>query len=228
MKKQDKRIFEKAYFNGWYKKNVGNFTDRDLLIAKKWFWSWLNFINKFVPLDKGYGKSILEIGCSIGAVADLLSERGFLVSASDISRYAVNRAKVILPKIRFYNFDVQNKIPLEQKFDYIISFEVMEHLKNPKKAIKNIFNSLKFKGVVIFTSPYPYSWMHRDPTHINMKYPSQWLAIMKECGFKNVRYKYFSLLPFFYKIHKKLQIVLPFHIPIPLYNNHVLFLGEKS
>lgn len=222
-----KKKFEKEYFGGWYKRAVGNFTKEDLRVSNNWFWSWLKKLNQYVPVEKGEGRSVLEIGCSIGSVTNLLSARGFKVWASDVSEYAVKNAKKLTPKATFLTIDVQKKIPLKKKFDIIIAFEVVEHLDDPQKAIVNMYNSLDKGGVLVFSSPYPHAWNYRDPTHINVKYPHEWVKMMKRAGLKKVAFHRFTLLPFFYRFNKRFQVVIPFAIPNSYLNNPIFFIGYK-
>ncbi len=219
--------FEESYFKGWYKSAVGNFTAEDLKISKRWFYAWLVKLNEYVPLQKGHGKRVLEIGCSIGAVSNLLSERGFSVWATDISSYAVKKAQKLTPAAKFSVLDIQQKITLKEKFDYIIAFEVVEHLDKPEKSIKNMYDALIPRGKVIVSTPFPYPWNFRDPTHINVKYPNEWVAIMKEVGFKKVSYHRFTLIPFFYRFNKRFQFIIPFAIPLPYLNSPIFFIGTK-
>ena len=157
----------------------------------------------------------------------MLDQRGFKVWASDISEYAVKRAQKLTPKATFLVFDVQKKIPLKEKFDLIISFEVVEHLEKPEKGIKNMYDCLKKGGTIAISTPYPYTWNYRDPTHINLKYPNEWVMLMENAGFKDVTFYRFALVPFFYKFHRKLQIIIPFAVPLPYINSPIYFIGKK-
>lgn len=227
MKKSKK--FEENYFEGWFKGAVGKFSDRDLEMSRRWFFSWLKKLEQHVPLEnEKKNKKVLEIGSAIGGVASLLHERGFSVYASDISDYAMQKAKKLSPDVHFSTFDVQKKIPLKQKFDYVMSFEVVEHLRFPQKSINNMVGSLKKDGYLIFSTPYPYPWVFSDPTHISVKYPHEWVAMMKKAGLKEISYHKFSLLPFFYRLNKNLQIIIPFHLPYRYMNTPIFYIGKKQ
>lgn len=226
-KKAANKKFEEEYFEGWFKHAVGSFSASDLELSRRWFWAWLRKLDQYVPVADGEGKKVLEIGCSIGGVASLLSERGFEVYASDISKYAIAKAKKLSPGINFSVFDVQKKIPLKGKFDLIIAFEVVEHLEKPDLAIKNMFSSLKEGGFLVFSSPYPYHWIYRDPTHINVKYPKAWLKMMKSAGLKKVKFYRFSLLPFFYRFSKFFHFIFPFPVPLSFINSPIFYIGKK-
>ncbi len=222
-----KKKFEKQYFEGWYKRAVGKFEKRDLELSINWFYAWLEKLDQYIPIKKGNKRSVLEIGCSIGAVSHLLSDRGFIVWASDISKFAVKNAQKLTPKAKFLTLDIQGKIILPVKFDIVIAFEVVEHLEEPEKGIQNIYSLLKPGGMAVISTPYPYTWNFRDPTHINVKYPREWVKLMKDAGFKNIKYHRFTLLPFFYRFNRKFQVIIPFAIPLPYINSPIYFIGKK-
>lgn len=227
MKSHEKNTFEEKYFQGWYKAAVGNFEPTDLRIAKNWFWAWLKKIEQYLPLQNGKGKSVLEIGCSIGAVANLLVEKGFDVTATDISKYAVKNAGKLTPKAKFKVLDIENIGSISKLYNYVICFEVVEHLAHPEKGISNMYKLLKKNGFVIISTPYPYSWNYGDPTHISVKYPIEWVMLLRNAGFRDIKYYKFTLLPFFYRFSKYFQIIIPFHIQIPKLNCPIIFIAKK-
>jgi 2-polyprenyl-3-methyl-5-hydroxy-6-metoxy-1,4-benzoquinol methylase len=222
-----KKKFEESYFEGWFKGAVGEFTNRDLEMSRRWFHAWIKKLEQHLPIKNGKGKKVLEIGCSIGGAATLLKDKGFTVYASDISEYAVEKAKKLSPGIHFLTFDVQKEIPLKHKLDMIVSFEVVEHLKRPQAAIKHIYNALKPGGYVVISTPYPYPWAFSDPTHINVKYPQEWVSLMEKAGFTDIAYHKFSLVPFFYRFNKHFQLIIPFHVPFRYINTPIFYIGRK-
>lgn len=226
--KNKDETFEEYYFRGWFKNAVGNFTQGDLEISRRWFWGWLKKLNQYIDVENGSGRSVLEIGCSIGGVASLLADRGFDVYATDVSAYAVEGASRLSPGISFSTLDIQKPIQMKKKFDIVLSFEVVEHLKYPERSIFNMFGALKKGGSLIFSTPYPYSWiLTNDPTHINVKYPEEWISIMKKAGCANVEYHRFSLLPYLYKYSKHFHVIFPFAIASPYINSPIFFIGKK-
>lgn len=222
------KVFEENYFKGWFKNAVGNFSQSDLEYSKKWFWSWLKILEKDVPLDLNIKKRVLEIGCSIGGFSTLLWEKNCEVWASDISSYAIQRARKLNSSIHYRELDVQKRISIPGLFDYIFAFEVTEHLKYPEKAIRNIYRKLKQNGVFIFSTPYPYPWIYSDPTHINVKYPDEWTKIAHTAGFNNIVIKKYCLIPYFYRLNKHFQFPLPFHIKNKYINNLIFFIAYKN
>lgn len=223
--------FEQNYFSGYYKRNVGNFEKKDLEKSINWFAGWFAYLQKFVDFKKGNGKKALEIGCSIGGASHILSKRGFTVYASDISSFAVGKAEKLVRKLEknifFYNFDVEKGIPLKEKFDIIIAFEVIEHLHNPLKAVIIMREKLREGGTLLCSTPnLPYD-MSSDPTHINVKSEEEWEKIFKNAGFKNIKTTQVSFLPFFYKFSKYFHIVFPVAVR-SRYINSPLFIIAKN
>lgn len=223
--------FEKKYFFNYYKRNVGNFTIRDLEKSINWFTGWFKYLQKLVNLKNGKGRRVLEIGCSIGGASSVLSDRGFNVFASDTSDYALLRASKLAKdqrrKILFYKFDVQKEISIKENFDIIFSFEVIEHLKNPLKAIKNMRSKLKTKGILICSTPNKDYDMSSDPTHINVKTKEAWIIIFEEAGFNKIQTRQISFLPFFYNFNKNFHFILPFPIRSKYINSPLFIIAKR-
>ncbi|MBC8500869.1 MAG: class I SAM-dependent methyltransferase [Nanoarchaeota archaeon] len=109
------------------------------------------FVNKGLTLDAG---------CGEGAVCRELSKRGYKMVGIDINRegleYAKDAAKKINTKPVFICGNIE-KIPFpENKFDQVVSLDVLEHVNNHMKAIKEIRRVLKKGGTFIASMPTPY------------------------------------------------------------------------
>lgn len=224
-----KNTFEQKYFDGYYYRNVGNFTKKDLQKSINWFYGWFRYLQKFVDLERGKGKSVLEIGCSIGGVSHLLSERGFEVYASDISYYAIKKAEklAINKNMHFKVFDVEKGIPIDEKFDFIIAFEVIEHLSNPAKAILTMKSKLKSNGILICSTPNGEKDVSLDPTHINVKKKSEWRKLFEKANFSRIEIKQVSFLPFFYRFSQYLHMVIPVAIYSKYINSPLFIIAKK-
>jgi SAM-dependent methyltransferase len=118
---------------------------------------------------------ILEIGCYDGAMAFRLAQRpGTHVVASDLARYYVVQRpgdpsedklaaqQAVLARIRertrdlagaapgsveFVEDDITNSSLAAGGFDAIVSFEVLEHLRNPAAAFRAMYRLLKPGGL---------------------------------------------------------------------------------
>lgn len=209
MKKNN--TFEENYFEGaYFSQKVGQFTkERDEELSN-WFRGSLTYVNKYVPIKKSRGKSIIEFGCAYGAAAVVLKEYGLKVTATDISRLAVKRAKKIHPLINFKTHDIQKPLKGE-KFDYAMAFDVLEHLEKPEVAIKNVYKALKKGGVAIFSTQNDYDYKVQDPTHISVKNWREWKKICEDTGFSEIRIKRVTFFPpYLYRWNWRLNFILPF------------------
>lgn len=123
----------------------------DLIYKDKDYKKEVDFIeNIFENTHKP--KKILEIGCGTGNYTKILSERGYEVTAVDISE---NMLKIAREKCtcKFINGDVRD-VSINDKFDACIAmFAVMGYItKNSDiiRALNNIYKHLKPYGIFIF------------------------------------------------------------------------------
>ena len=132
--------------------------------------------------------TLLEIGCAQGGFLKLAKEH-FDVEGIDVSEFAVNCAK---KDHNVWVGDIQ-KIKLEEnKYDVIVIFNVLEHLKNPSLAIANIYSALKKGGIVIGSMPnkagvvgrvFTHIGNYIDKTHCSTYTPKKWERLFKKEDF---------------------------------------------
>jgi len=226
MAKETQKIDDFEYFKDYYKPLQSDWSEKDLVKHKNWYYSWIKYIDNFVDLSSGTGK-IFEIGSGIGAVVSIYSKRGFECIGSDISEYILERAKKINSDIPFIFCDIEKGIELDDNFDCILGFEVLEHINHLDDAISNIHSKLKEGGYFIGSTPYPYPKNMLDPTHVNVKYPIEWNNLFEKHGFETLVTP-MSFLPFFHRIHKKLNLVLPRFISYTGFVSTCLIIAKKT
>ena len=94
---------------------------------------------------------ILDIGCGGGIICEPLARLGAKVTGIDFVPNNIKAAKIHSKKnklkINYIYKDIE-KSKLDAKFDIILMFEVLEHLDNWKKTIKNIKKNLNKDGLV--------------------------------------------------------------------------------
>lgn len=224
-----KAIFDKDYFTGYYQNMTGDFSPAFLSKNMNWFYGWFQVIERVFGINFSRGKKALEFGCAIGAASRLLADKGWKVVATDISSYAVKKAEKVNqhPKIKFEKMDVETTRKYTGIFDFIFGFEVIEHLPHPEKALVNIHRMLKKNGVVICSTPYPYTYVFRDKTHVNVRHPLDWERIFTEAGFRNIKVRHISFVPFFYRFSKRLHFTFPFGLPTPYINSTIFIYAQK-
>lgn len=109
------------------------------------------------------GRSVLDVGCARGYLGGIVKSRGAsYVVGTDISENALLEAKQVLD--RTYAFDLEEKWPTDLKakeFDIIIMAEVLEHVFDPVKVLKEARDLLKENGYLIITTPNFMTWTNR-------------------------------------------------------------------
>ena len=83
--------------------------------------------------------SIIDIGCGEASFLKRLQKIKAHVKASgaDISEFMIKQNKKLLSEIEFYAMDIE-KEPLNKKYDLVTAIEIIEHIKDDEKFLKNI------------------------------------------------------------------------------------------
>ena len=97
--------------------------------------------------------SVLDVGCGECSLLSSITENHYpsLVSGVDISKKALKLCEKIIPTGSFYKLDITNE-KLEEKFDLIVSADVIEHLNNDQATIKNMSAMLNPGGRLIIST----------------------------------------------------------------------------
>lgn len=113
--------------------------------------------------DLGLPKSarILDAGSGGGYIVNELYREGYVdIRGFDASESGIRVARESFPEIsdRFEVHDgYEEKLPdsfIQSGYDLVLSVEVIEHLYDPRRYIKNTALWLKKGGVLIITAPY--------------------------------------------------------------------------
>lgn len=218
-----KEVFDKNYFGMFFK----NYNYSELMYYYRWFKGWINLLDHFLPLKHVKGLKVLEVGCAIGSFAKLLLERGFDVTAIDISEFIIKKAKKLQRDIEFRVLDIEKKVRTDDRYDYIFALEVLEHLENPKGALSNMKILLNRGGMLVFSTPEPSKRTLADPMHINIHPAEYWVSLGKKTGFTRIHFRYAAFIPFFYRFHSLFSLGFPFEINLPFVNNTCFYFFEK-
>lgn len=106
-------------------------------------------LKKLLP-DTNYN-TILDIGCGNGE--NLIYLQQYFPHAKltgiDISCKAFEASKDIFPDIRFREFDITTGF-IQEQYDLIICFDVLEHIENDFMALQNIYRMVN-KHLIVST-----------------------------------------------------------------------------
>ncbi|MEM7548859.1 MAG: class I SAM-dependent methyltransferase [Bacteroidota bacterium] len=116
------------------------------------------------PYVKG---DILEVGCGEGRGIDQLIEWGESYTAIDKIGEVVERLSKKYPEAKFFRSNIP---PFEHiksdSFDTVVSFQVIEHIKDDVSFLKEIHRVLKPGGMALISTPNIKKTLTRNPWHI--------------------------------------------------------------
>ena len=125
----------------------------------------LKIVCSMIEADKSV-VNVLDIGCGEGGVGMLLKGKygtKVHIVGVDISQKSIEFAKPYYDKV--IQADVENEdistILGDQKFDYVITVEVLEHLFKPETLLDKLKKSLEPKGRIIVSFPNFAFWSNR-------------------------------------------------------------------
>nr|WP_321266965.1 class I SAM-dependent methyltransferase [uncultured Sulfurimonas sp.] len=116
---------------------------------------------------------VLDFGCGDSRLVKFINENGFICYGADIQEDRISEAKKIFQE-SFLNPDFlrviqterdgytikdeEFKLPFEDNFfDYIVSFQVFEHISNLEEVIKELYRVIKVGGKIYLEFPSTYT-----------------------------------------------------------------------
>ncbi|OIP75276.1 MAG: SAM-dependent methyltransferase [Oscillatoriales cyanobacterium CG2_30_44_21] len=168
-------------------------------------------------LTKGVPLKILDIGCGNGSLSNFFASLGYEVIGIEDSKSGIALAKQNFPNCEFIHSSVYD-LPyqdLEDKFDIVLSTEVIEHLLYPRILIQAAKRCLKPDGKLILTTPY-HGYLKNlalaltgnmdkhftvlwDGGHIKFFSPKTLSALITEEGFTELEWGFAGRIPFLWK-----------------------------
>lgn len=113
---------------------------------------------KFAEQYIKQGDKVLDAPCGSGYGTKLISLKGAKTYGVDIHEGAIKHAKEFFLNDSDYFYvgnieDMKTLFPSNEFFDVIISFEGIEHLKNPNLFLSEVKRLLKPRGILIISTP---------------------------------------------------------------------------
>jgi len=103
-------------------------------------------------LNPNSNDKILEVGCGVGYFCELLNKYGAKVWGIDISSDSIDYCKNNIDG-EFSIGDAESLAFEDKYFEKLLCTEVLEHVKNDKKALKEMYRVLKPNGCLVMTIP---------------------------------------------------------------------------
>lgn len=118
-------------------------------------------------IAKGYvGGDLLEIGCGEGRGVGLLRDHVENYTGIDKISEVVEKLSIQFPEANFNQSVIPPLSFPDDNFDSIISFQVIEHIKDDKGYLEEISRVLKPGAIALLTTPNIKMSLSRNPWHI--------------------------------------------------------------
>ncbi len=180
-------------------------------------------------------KNFCDVGCGAGYLMSYFSSKlDTFGIENDVKaiKLANNYGKIL-------NFDINKKINISKKFDLLVSYHVIEHLKNPENFLKDIKKNIKNKKYLIIGTPDFDCFMARfyknkfrllhDKTHISLFSKDSLCRMIRDNGFRIIKIEfpyldteYFNKKSFMSVLNKKRSSYSP-----AFYGNFITVLCQK-
>lgn len=137
-----------------------------------WFYMPHKWEHQIALQDLEDCHSILEVGCAHGSFIEKGIEAGLEIQGIEFNKDAVRIAQS--KHLPVENIDLKEYVQLNpESLDAVCSFQVLEHIPNPKKFIELSIQSIKPGGKLIFCVPnansflkYQYNLLDMPPHHM--------------------------------------------------------------
>lgn len=147
--------------------------------------------------------SVLDVGCGEGFTLDRLQKAkiGKTHEGLEYSKEAIGLGKKLYPKLNIRQGDIYKLPYRDNSFDLVICTEVLEHLENPRKALKEL-TRVSRKYILLSVPNEPFFTIQRiarfqnmlrlgaHPEHIQHWTIPSFLKFVKIRGVKRVALKF--------------------------------------
>ena len=131
------------------------------------------------------GRKVLDLACGCGYGSKFLQDSGFEVTGMDVSKEALDWAKEHFPGPEYVQMDATDPHLKMFEWDSCISFETIEHLKDPSKFLCNL-DVRELICSVPNQDRYPFDpekFKHDDYPHQRHYTPREFESLLYDCGF---------------------------------------------
>lgn len=159
-----------------------------------WYNQWtLNRFNRYLRGE------ILEVGCGIGNFTTFLTKYGKIYAIDIQENYLTYTAKLIgkKGKVGYGDIEKGNYFFNGQQFDSIVCLNVLEHIKDDRLALNNLFKLLKKTGTLILLVPshqYLYGEIDKFISHYRRYDKLDLVYRLEKIGFKIITSKKLNFL----------------------------------
>ena len=160
-------------------------------------------------------RSICDLGCGNGHIAGRLASLGYNVTGVDASPSGIQIAKRAHPNVEFVEALIDRNLTRLQRFDLVISSDVIEHLYRPSDLLDAASALVKPRGDLLLGTPYHgylknlalalsgrmdahFSALH-DGGHIKFFSVKTLSTLMRAHGFEDLSFTFYGRAPLLWK-----------------------------
>jgi SAM-dependent methyltransferase len=132
----------------------------------------------------GSDKNVLDVGCGTGYGTSFLASSARSVVGIDVSRQALRYAMSHYrgPNIRFVRMDAEHLEFADRSFDFVISTENFEHLRDQRANLREMSRVLRDDGMLLLATPNREMFLEVDnPYHTHELGYEELLKMVREC-----------------------------------------------
>lgn len=160
-------------------------------------------INQAVLRNIRNNSFVLDVGCGIGILGEELKKsKNCSVHGIELSEESARIAKKKIGKVSILNIEAE-KFMTSESFDVMIFADILEHLRNPEKALATYKNYLNDNGIIIISLPNIANWTIRfkllfgsfnytetgilDETHLRFFTIKSAKRLLNNCGLEVIK-----------------------------------------
>lgn len=130
------------------------------------------------PLLSGH---LLEVGVGVGRGLEILGQNCTHYTGLDKNQPLIRQLQQSHPQHRFLAQNIPPFTGLESNaFDFVVSFQVIEHIQDDEAFVKEIHRVLKPGGQVILTTPNRKRSLSRNPWHVREYFAGELIALLRK------------------------------------------------
>jgi 2-polyprenyl-3-methyl-5-hydroxy-6-metoxy-1,4-benzoquinol methylase len=223
VEKQKSDKFDSVFYSvdNYFGKNNRNKTGYAILgyeaMEPITFWKTIiDSAKKHLPCPEDR-QNMADVGCAYGYLLKHISADFAHTFGLDISRTALEKAKVASPSSELIETDLnQESIPLaDNSMDMITVLDAVEHVAKPDALLSQVYTKLRDGGIAVISTPDVGNWLGKliakangDPSHINLFAQKDMVVKLENLGFEILeKHSFFPLGPFRVPIPANIEIV---------------------
>ena len=135
---------------------------------------WRAYLREFLPDEDVRGRTVVDIGSSIGEIARGFRERGAEVTCLDVSGASLRRCREINPGVRILQASALDLPFPDRSFDHVVSIGVLHHTPDCRRGFREAARVAKPGArvvVFLYNARNVYRWIYAAWGPIRRRWP---------------------------------------------------------